>query len=1201
MRCQAPRPVRPLLVAVFAAVLTPAAPAAEKDEHPFILWTRDEAAATRRTVEREDWAERAYAAAQGERHRGDSLFALFRFSVMGDREAGEAEKKVLLDSTRGKASGKYITALRYDCLYPLLSAGERRQVERSFREYVEMGMTSMKDRHYNRFNWLPNLGYPWYISAHLMAASMRDRELMREIFEGPNGLKWYLDEYLSDSGFYNEEFGKMYNTPDGILLWCRACKRLGMDEMGFGYRGRQGATVRGHIESVLRIGMPRVDLGTSRPHYPRMSMGDAKGARGFPAYGFQHYNVAGWLTHREGGRPYDRWSLGEWCWFELAHQEWPDAGFDYFLAARRAPDEDRYYPSLLFGLEPIDPKKTSPPSAPSGVYPGRGIVVLRAEEGPEYWKSPAPAVGMRLATPYAHHVQDCFSLTGFYAFNRPIYVNRKHASNYSGVDPGFSNSARSHSTVIVDFAEPKTIGEVPVRHRFEGPFKYVEATAEGIYDGVKQSRALVLTDDYLFDAFRLESDRPRHYQWHLHAVGHVFPQKPGGWTASRDLVGSQFDCGNERSLATDNDWSVEIVQSSGGANRRFSGLGDRWFEQRIGSRVTMLAAPQTTAYHARAPVVWESPGQWRGRDRFCHGEDEPAAALVSAVRKCGKTTFIAVHEPFRDELPQRARAEKGGKATHRRIYVHRMPGPDDDTFCVSVSVLDYDADGDSDRVYEDYIMRRYGADPKEHVTVGRGGVQFRFGEFAFIRETTTKIDAYGELSGIKTFEHVDGRKLVLNGRPTPMRRVGSNLIWGELEDPPPPKGPGRTAMAIPRATTVAARWIPQSSLCLPTGGSAKRELRIRNIDTQPATGVIRLQSTGGLRIEPAKIGLAKLAAGGEKDFTVSVAGSAQSRNRLSELYLFGETKDPLYERDGFTYVDSDAEPGLIVGRTPLRVAHGVCSKRSQRWPADFAETIYSPRYVAKVYYMDMGAAALLLDPEGFRRTTLEHDSYPQLVKHGTDDRGREGWHADDVPNFPYFITVVVPGRGDEPAHLYEAGEHAHGRTSSVEHWFHEEWIVVRYRRAEPGERIAFDWLPQGRWGMDETIFGRDPALAEEKMPGKLLVAAPDGKLHDAGRPDDWPRRADLPREVEEIAAVFLRPHGYEYGSAMLYPRGAKREGSYVTQPGELPMGFTFCTEEEFSGLVEKWRNNPPPSEASEEERRIYGAAFMPHSEEPTGF
>ena len=87
-----------------------------------------------------------------------------------------------------------------------------------------------------------------------------------------------------------------------------------------------------------------------------------------------------------------------------------------------------------------------------------------------------------------------------------------------------------------------------------------------------------------------------------------------------------------------------------------------------------------------------------------------------------------------------------------------------------------------------------------------------------------------------------------------------------------------------------------------------------------------------------------------------------------------------------------------------------------------------------------------------------------------------------------------------------------------------------------------------------------------------------------------------PREVETIAAVFHRPHGYEYGSALFYPKDARREKDHVTQPGDRPMGFTFCREEEFAGLVVRWKNNPPPTEPSVEERRRYGAAFMPHLE-----
>ena len=1145
------------LFAVLAAV--GAGAAAGSNGHPFILWTRQEGAALRKKVETQSWAEAAYETMPTGRQRGAAgLPRLFRYSVMGDRPAGEAEKKALLDSVKGgKVRGRYVTAFQYDVLYDLLSPEERQSVEGAFRRYTATAMRSMAQRKYNRWNWLPNLGYPWHLTAHLMAVSMRDRDLARRIFDGPNGLKWYFDEYLSDLGFYNEEFGKMYNTPDAILLWCRACERLGMDAIGYGYRGRQGATARGHIESVLRIGMPRVDLGTSRPHYPRLSLGDAKGSRGMPAYGFQHYLVAGYLEHRLAGRPYSKWHLGPWSWFEMAHAKWPDAGFGYFLAQRRGPDESMYYPSLLFGLDPIDPKRVSPPPAPSGVYPGRGLVVLRAEESPSYWESSAPAVGMRLATPYAHHVQDCFCLTGFYAFHRPLYINRKHATNYSGVDPGFSNSSRSHSTVVVDFEEPKTIGEVPTRHDFGRLVKFAAARAKGIFEGVDQTRALMLTREYLLDVFHLASDRPRSYLWIVHALGHTCPDEPQRWTPSRDLVGYLSNLGKEHSFRTDATWAVSTVQSSGGAHRELSGLGLRWFEQRIGSRITILGEPGTMAHTAWAPVVNDTSGQWRGRDRFAYGEDEAAGAAIVASRRCTETTFVAVHEPFRTH-PRIASVERIAQSEHG--FVVRIIGLDGKLAAAQ---------------FTDYLMMRIGDNALAPIAMGRGDMQFDFANYGYIRASGGRVEAVG---GLRAFAMpFPGRDaaLLVNGKPRRAEVVNGWLVFGGAKAPSGARPEPLEVAAGP----IAARWRPKSAVCLPTSGSAIRTVRLRNAGLKSIRARIVLKGSRGLKCEPAAIELRDFAPGEERDVSVSFSASTGTANALLRVRLVS------------------ADGAVAVQPADLAAAHGVVSKRSQVWPGDFAETIYSPRYLAKVYYMDAGAATLLLDPQGFRRSDSSGASYPTLVRYGADSRGREGWHGASVRKFPYFIPVVVPGRDGEPRYVYEAGWHAHGCRSAVEHRFTEDWIVVRFRESKPGERIAFDWLPRSRVNsLERTILGRDAALAEQKMPGKVLVVTPDGKTHDAGKPQDWPRRARLPREVNEIAAVFHRPHGYEYGSAMLYPAGAKREGSYITQPGSQPMAFTFCTEAELPGLVKKWREHPPPAEASEEERRIYGAAFMPHLE-----
>jgi hypothetical protein len=540
----------------------------------------------------------------------------------------------------------------------------------------------------------------------------------------------------------------------------------------------------------------------------------------------------------------------------------------------------------------------------------------------------------------------------------------------------------------------------------------------------------------------------------------------------------------------------------------------------------MLGEPGTTAYTAWAPVVNDTSGKWHGKDRFAFGEDEPAGAAVVTARKCRSTTFVAIHEPFR---------------THHRIgHINRVTQNDQS---VVVKVVAFDDSGSVEFI--DYLMLQLGDDWAKPTSVGNSSERFTFSNYAYVRLTGDGLDKN--------------------------QRVGELRDMKLAED--------ATVHLKPALGPIAARWLPESAVCLSTGGMATRSLRLRNAGPVPVTTRVQLKCSAGLNSQPAVIEIKDLAAGAELNVPVRFSAAEDTKNRILRARL--ESRDPFVE----------TQPAELL------VSHGVTAKRSQVWPGDFAYTMFSPRYTAKVYYMEAGATALLLDPQGLRRSDSSGASYPQIVRHGADDRGRAGWHAENVRNFPYFIPVVVPGGGNQPAYLYEAGWHAHGRRSAVEHRFTEDWIVVRFLESTPGERISFGWHPQSRRNsLDETIVGRDDQLAAEKMPGKVLVAAADGTLHDAGDPEEWPRRADLPREVTDIAAVFHRPHGYQYGNVMLYPQETRRDKSVITQPGDQPMAFTFCTEKEFPEFVKKWRNNPPHREATQEERRIYGAAFMPHLE-----
>jgi hypothetical protein len=262
----------------------------------------------------------------------------------------------------------------------------------------------------------------------------------------------------------------------------------------------------------------------------------------------------------------------------------------------------------------------------------------------------------------------------------------------------------------------------------------------------------------------------------------------------------------------------------------------------------------------------------------------------------------------------------------------------------------------------------------------------------------------------------------------------------------------------------------------------------------------------------------------------------------------------------------------------------------QQIASDFCETIYSPRYVARYWYMDSGAAGELLDPLGYRRNDSSTASYPQFVRAGAEGgKGRSS--AGKVPRFAYFIPMVIGGGDGQPRQLYEGGRHAHGAQSGVEHWFTEDWILVRDRTVKSGEETAFDWSGGGGGpnGFEHLVAGRDAAIAARKAPGVTIVFDAEGKPNQA---TTGGKGRGAPPGVKEVAAVFIRPDGYQYGQLQLYPPGSRFQGGQVYQPGERPMGFTFATEGELPALLRKWRENPPSGEVSTADAARYRGAFM---------
>ncbi len=783
--------MRTIGLAVLAIAIAISAPAALAGaaERPFILWTAEDAEKIRHRMENEPWAAAEYERMRELRGHGQQFVRLFEAGVMGNEQVRQQERNYLLGFI-GAPQGEsrrhtmYFHALRYDILYDDLSDEQREGIERTFRSHIQFQLDN--PRHETRISWLPNMQHPRMLGAHLMALALKDRELIEKIWSAPKGFKWYFDEYVADGHFYFEEFAKIDGTMSELLLFCRGLQRLGMDELGFGYVGRGGATMQRYVESLLLVGYPRMELDSGLHHYGMVTMGDARGTQlhGAPRFLAQHAIVPGAVvgddpTGREfsgaqmQGRDHRNQrvaKIGRRHWYEIIHALDPEAGFDYFLAQMRQRGDDHYYPTLLWGLDPIDPEAVSPPPAPSNVFPERGFAMLRHDESPDYWESPDPAVSLQFAKLYVHYTSDCFSLLGYYAFNRPIYYNRTISRGYNGGPWDFH--VRGHAGVVVDGLQAQPIGPVPVRHNFTEPMKFTHITtvgaepvytgrrevrssdqpreaAEKVYPGVDLARGLMLTRQYLFDVFQVTADGPREIHWLVHALGEATPTRPDRWVETDHLRRStlldipEVEIEPESMLdAGDEDWSLTTLQTCA-IDIEDSVLGRDWYDRGVGVRIHMLGEPGTKAFFFESPRAY-TPGSPRTpradeREAF-EAVSEVGGVSVAAERRTDRTTFVALHEPFEDGSPRIDRFERIGQSDN----------------AVAVRVVG-EAAGVDDR-----LLMAIAGDADERHTLADADESFTFTDHAFVRIRDGTVEMVGGLEAMRL--RVEGSpRLIING------------------------------------------------------------------------------------------------------------------------------------------------------------------------------------------------------------------------------------------------------------------------------------------------------------------------------------------------------------------------------------------------------------------------------------------------------
>ncbi len=746
----------PFVLIIILGLLSVPAGAAEtkmKDiDHPFLLWTPEEAAALRKRIETDPASKAQYdmmATTQvGKGH--PTLWNLFNYMVMGDKAAGEREKKALLQFIGRKpepmtwdvdpktlkwnegmpSSGdrhmrdeQTLNTLRYDVLYHELTPQQRAGVEKALRAYIDFHLDGHKPWHpafrYDRMSWLPNMHWPRAIGTHLMAVALKDQKAIDAMFRSDGGWKWFFDEYISDERFYNEEFGKYYSNIGTMLMYCEGLHRLGLDQYGYGYTGKGGATMRKYLEMPMWIGFPRLEAPEGgMPRYPTVVMGDAGELELIGGYnakgkgGNRIYSTA----HMNGPLP----KLQLPAWYEIGHRRFPDAHFDYFLAQLRKPGEKVYLPSLYWGVGPIDPKRVTPPAAPSYVTRERGFAMLRADETPSYWEGPRPAVALQFGMYYVHYVHDCFSILRYVSHNRAIYerMGKGTKKGYAGGDK-WRDSVRGHCGVVVDGlqAQPVDRGNngcenQRIREHLAGPARFVAVQAEGVYPNVNQERALVLTDEYLFDLFWLASDKPRRYDWQVLARGGIVGLDNDAWAPLEGKSERWLHLHTLHTMSSDDPWSAIIMQDEEARG--------------VGVKVSALAEDGTTVVGSTPPGMAQGDG----------------ASLIIARDK-PETVFAVLHEPF-----------QGGSAKAPNTQFTRIAQTKQ---AIGVKV--------TGRKLSDRILLDYGpAVSDKPITLEGDGESFTFTSFGFVRISRDVVEVTGDISAMKL--RVTGNPMLkFNGKP----------------------------------------------------------------------------------------------------------------------------------------------------------------------------------------------------------------------------------------------------------------------------------------------------------------------------------------------------------------------------------------------------------------------------------------------------
>lgn len=308
------------------------------------------------------------------------------------------------------------------------------------------------------------------------------------------------------------------------------------------------------------------------------------------------------------------------------------------------------------------------PEARSGVYPEMGNAYIKSVQGRDYWWSGSLVVHMRNGASqqfHSHNDHCSFTLT---AFDKFVYNDhmlhwdylcpRKGRANYTPMSGRICN----HNTVVVDGREPDVsviklgrrkpeVPGVPFSEiHQDGPMQRLSCEGSP-YGGVWQKRTLYVTPEYVLDLFALESDEEHTYDYLLHSLGRVEYTGVGAWSDYPQLS-TEYQLRDVDSKSTRDDrWWLMHTRMAPCTDVLQMDFLDT---DNIGVHTTMLYEPNTQLITTTLPTYISCVTGWDGSYQF------PRRPMAVVRRHAKATSFVALHEPYRNRLKQPLTIERTG-------------------------------------------------------------------------------------------------------------------------------------------------------------------------------------------------------------------------------------------------------------------------------------------------------------------------------------------------------------------------------------------------------------------------------------------------------------------------------------------------------------------------------------------------------------